>query len=43
MERENTKGEKTTWRLLYIADPDYRVKPPFLFNGMKILKQEKKS
>lgn len=29
MERENTKGEKTTWRLLYIADPDYRVKPPF--------------
>lgn len=29
MQRENTKGEKTTWRLLYIADPDYRVKPPF--------------
>lgn len=29
MQRENKKGNKTSWRLLYIADPDYRVKPPF--------------
>ncbi|WP_436854769.1 VOC family protein [Staphylococcus caeli] len=29
MHRENVKGDKTSWKLLYIADPDYRVKPPF--------------
>ncbi|MGO3048483.1 VOC family protein [Staphylococcus casei] len=29
MHRENKKGDKTSWKLLYIADPDYRVKPPF--------------
>ncbi|PHK50226.1 VOC family protein [Staphylococcus edaphicus] len=29
MHRENIKGDKTAWKLLYIADPDYRVKPPF--------------
>ncbi|CEF18118.1 Putative uncharacterized protein [Staphylococcus xylosus] len=29
MQRENIKGDKTSWKLLYIADPDYRVKPPF--------------
>ncbi|MBL3399355.1 MULTISPECIES: VOC family protein [Staphylococcus] len=29
MERETKKGEKITWRLLYIADPSYMVKPPF--------------
>ncbi|NWK83285.1 VOC family protein [Staphylococcus sp. GSSP0090] len=29
MHRENIKGDKTSWKLLYIADPDYRVKPPF--------------
>ncbi|MBM0867306.1 glyoxalase-like protein [Staphylococcus auricularis] len=29
MERVNKKGEKIKWRLLYLADPDYRVKPPF--------------
>ena len=29
MDRENKKGDKKTWRLLYIADNDYLVKPPF--------------
>ncbi|WEN70006.1 VOC family protein [Staphylococcus sp. NRL 16/872] len=29
MHRENKKGDKTGWKLLYIADPDYMVKPPF--------------
>lgn len=29
MHRENIKDDKTSWKLLYIADPDYRVKPPF--------------
>ncbi|HLR19151.1 MAG TPA: VOC family protein [Staphylococcus sp.] len=29
MHRENVKGNKTVWKLLYIADPDYRLKPPF--------------
>ncbi|MBU5272336.1 VOC family protein [Staphylococcus caprae] len=29
MERDNKKGDKVGWQLLYIANPDYRVKPPF--------------
>lgn len=29
MHRENKKGEQIDWQLLYIADPDYLVKPPF--------------
>ena len=29
MHRVDEKGNKIHWRLLYIADPDYRVKPPF--------------
>ena len=29
MHRENKKGDKLNWKLLYIADPDYMVKPPF--------------
>lgn len=29
MHRENKKGDKLRWKLLYIADPDYMVKPPF--------------
>lgn len=29
MERENKKGDKVGWQLLYIADPSYNVKPPF--------------
>lgn len=29
MHRENKKGDKVNWKLLYIADPDYMVKPPF--------------
>lgn len=29
MHRENKKGDKVKWKLLYIADPDYMVKPPF--------------
>lgn len=29
MHRENKKGDKVRWKLLYIADPDYMVKPPF--------------
>lgn len=29
MQRENRRGKRLTWRVLYIADPDYRVKPPF--------------
>ena len=29
MERENKKGHQIRWRLLYIANPDYTVKPPF--------------
>lgn len=36
MQRENKKGHKTTWRLLYIADPDYRVKPPFFIQWDEI-------
>ncbi|MCU5745172.1 VOC family protein [Staphylococcus sp. SQ8-PEA] len=29
MERENKKGKRKTWKLLYIAEFDYCVKPPF--------------
>lgn len=29
MHRENKKGDQLSWKLLYIADPDYMVKPPF--------------
>ena len=29
MDRENKRGDKLSWQLLYIADPDYMVKPPF--------------
>lgn len=29
MDRENKRGDKSSWQLLYIADPDYMVKPPF--------------
>lgn len=29
MERENKKGDKVRWQLLYIANPSYMVKPPF--------------
>ena len=36
MDRENKKGEKIRWKLLYIADPDYMVRPPFLLSGIKI-------
>ncbi|GGB73550.1 VOC family protein [Staphylococcus nepalensis] len=39
MDRENTKGEKTTWKLLYIADPDYRVKPPFFIQWGESVKE----
>ena len=42
MHRENKKGEQIDWQLLYIADPDYLVKPPFLSNGMKLKQSGKR-
>ncbi|MCE4990270.1 VOC family protein [Staphylococcus hominis] len=35
MDRENKKGEKIRWKLLYIADPDYMVRPPFFIEWNK--------
>ena len=36
MERENKKGDKVGWQLLYIADPSYNVKLHSSFNGMRV-------
>ena len=35
MDREDKKGEKIRWKLLYIADPDYMVRPPFFIEWNK--------
>ena len=35
MDRENKKGEKIRWKLLYIADLDYMVRPPFFIEWNK--------
>ena len=39
MERENKKGHQIRWRLLYIANPDYTVKPPFFIEWDNSRKQ----
>lgn len=43
MHRVDEKGNKIHWRLLYIADPDYRVKRHFSYNGRNHLLLEIKS
>ena len=35
MERDNKKGDKVGWQLLYIANPDYRLNRRFSYNGTK--------
>ena len=35
MGRENKKGEQTSWRLLYLNQPDAELKPPFFIEWKK--------